>query len=684
MADAVEKRLLRKAARYWGIQPDYLNALGEPVASSSSAIRKVLSLLSGQEVKDSNSLHIVILERIKRKVQTIFEPASAQKAMAGIKVSAFLTHDKSPEKLKFLLEDENGNSEEIYFKAELSGKLYHVGEKIHRRVRFHSEKSLKEGYYHLSMIEEGVALAKTLLISAPAHQEKSENKKLGFFAPLYSLRSQRNWGIGDLGDLSFLQKTASNHGVEFIGTLPLLAQDFGAKWDAVSPYSPVSKMFWNEIYLDLDEIVRKYPKLEEVYQQRDLQQVAQVRESDKVLYSQVVPLKQKMIFDLAQKYAQIYAGKDKEYIKFLTNKFLLLEYCQFRSGNDREKMQYHLFSQFQMERQLKDLKKQASKEHVGIYLDYPVGTSKGGFDNHHFATDFINQLNVGAPPDLLFRKGQNWGIAPPHPEATRKKEYRYLIESLRAHMLSGNYIRLDHVMAFKRLYVIPEGHDAREGVYLRYQPDEVFAVVALEAKRHEVHIIGENLGTVPESIQRSLKNHGFKGMWVFPFEAGDSPSKAIAKIPSENLICLNTHDLYPFQGFLQGLDIEKFKNLGIYTAKKARKELHARQQTVAQWCQDLNVSDPDKLFVRISELMAESPGNLFLMNIEDLWGETLPQNIPGTWHEYPNWSRKLKFSVEEWCHSSEVNKFINRLAHLRKKRKEHGYATDLGRHLSLQ
>ena len=75
-------------------------------------------------------------------------------------------------------------------------------------------------------------------------------------------------------------------------------------------------------------------------------------------------------------------------------------------------MQYHLFAQYQMDRQLKELKKFSGKKGTEIYLDYPVGTAKDGFDNSYFSKDFMNSLNVGAPPDLLFRKGQNWGISP--------------------------------------------------------------------------------------------------------------------------------------------------------------------------------------------------------------------------------------------------------------------------------
>ncbi|UYL09625.1 4-alpha-glucanotransferase [Bdellovibrio sp. SKB1291214] len=684
MANVIEKRLLRKAARYWGIQPDYLNANGEPTGSSSQSIKKVLSVLSGRDVHDVTSLQQVIYQRYSQKITSVMEPVHVQKASQGMRVVAFLPHDIAVDNLHFLLEQEGGKSERCFFESSVSSRIYHLENQYYRRYVFRSSKSPAEGYHHLSLVSNGQVLAKTLLICPPEKRTDHQKKKLGIFTPLYAVRSQRNLGIGDLGDLRNLQTHLHKLGCDFVGTLPLLAQDFGPKFDSISPYSASSKLFWNEAYLDLQEVVKQYPLLQKVYSHRDLNLVEELQKNEDVLYAQVIPLKQKLTLEMSKVFLAEYAEKDKGFQRFKKQKYLLSEYCQFRSHGDPEKQGYHLFAQYQMERQLKDLKSLAGKKGAEIYLDYPVGTSKDGFDNIYFSQEFINVLSVGAPPDVLFRKGQNWGISPIHPLKMRESGYQYLIESLRSHMLLGNIIRLDHVMAFKRLYVIPNDSNAREGVYLRYNPDEMFAVLAIEAQRHGVDIIGENLGTVPESIQRSLKDNGFRGMWVFLFEAGESPTAAVERMPPANLACLNTHDLVPFQGYLESFDIHKFKELGIYTPKKSRKEVHSREEVIKKWSQDLDVEDSEYLFMKVCELMASGPADLFLINLEDLWGETKPQNIPGTWHEFPNWTRKLKFSVEEWSQSSEVNNFINRLAHMRKKWKEHGHASDLRRHLSVQ
>lgn len=684
MANVIEKRLLRKAARYWGIQPDYLNANGESTGSSSQSIKKVLSILSGQNVDDVTSLQQVIYQRYMQKIMNVMEPVHVQKPGEGLRVVAFLPEKMTVDSIRFVIEKEDGKSEVYFFESQASARVYHFENQYYRRYIFRSAKAPIEGYHHLTLISDGKLLGQTLLICPPEKRTDHRPKKLGIFTPLYAVRSERNMGIGDLGDLRNLQLHLHKLGCDFVGTLPLLAQDFGPKFDGISPYSASSKLFWNEAYLDLQEIARKYPKLQKVYSHRDLSLIEELQKSDDVLYSKVIPLKQNLTLQFSKDFFAEYADRDKDFQRFKKEKYLLLEYCQFRSHNDPDQYRYHLFAQYQMERQLKDLKSLAGKKGAEIYLDYPVGTSKDGFDNTYFSDEFISALSVGAPPDMLFRKGQNWGISPLNPLKIRERGYQYLIETLRSHMLLGNIIRLDHVMAFKRLYVIPNDSNAREGVYLRFNPDEMFAVLAIEAQRHGVDIIGENLGTVPESIQRSLKENGFRGMWVFLFEAGESPTTAVQRMSPGNLACLNTHDLVPFQGYLESFDIHKFKELGIYTPKKSRKEIHSREDTIQKWSRDLNVDDPEFLFMKVCELMAAGPADLFLINLEDLWGETKPQNIPGTWHEFPNWMRKLKFSVEEWSQSSEMNNFINRLAHMRKKRKEHGYASDLGRHLSVQ
>ena len=110
---------------------------------------------------------------------------------------------------------------------------------------------------------------------------------------------------------------------------------------------------------------------------------------------------------------------------------------------------------------------------------------------------FALGINGGAPPDGLFVKGQNWGFPPLQPEAIRQQGYRYYIDCLRHHMGSAGMLRIDHVMGLHRAFWVPDGFSATDGVYVHYRAPEFYAILNFESHRHQVQIVGENLGTVP-------------------------------------------------------------------------------------------------------------------------------------------------------------------------------------------
>ena len=89
----------------------------------------------------------------------------------------------------------------------------------------------------------------------------------------------------------------------------------------------------------------------------------------------------------------------------------------------------------------------------------------------------------GAPPDPMNAQGQNWGNPPLHPEGIRAQGYAYVIDTIRRLMARSRVLRIDHVMGLHRLFVLPPGRDARDGVYVRYRGEENYAILCLESVR---------------------------------------------------------------------------------------------------------------------------------------------------------------------------------------------------------
>ncbi|RYZ65405.1 MAG: hypothetical protein EOP05_20650, partial [Proteobacteria bacterium] len=376
------------------------------------------------------------------------------------------------------------------------------------------------------------------------------------------------------------------------------------------------------------------------------EKAAKLRSQDLVDHKAVYQLKKQVLQILSEEFFA--EEMPKSFREYLKREPLAEKYAQFREKHDADgtTSNYHLYAQFKMDEVLGQLAEKAKqKKTAGLYLDFPVGVSRSGFDAHLYQSSFIDSASAGAPPDLLFHGGQDWGFAPLHPVEIRKDGYAYIRQCLRANLQFASVLRLDHIMGFFRIYAVPKGFSPKEGGYIRYKADELFAILAIEGERAGTRVIGEDLGTVPDRVRELILENDLIRMWVYPFEADTSPSKAIKKIPSQTLACINTHDLIPFAGYLEARDTQIFHKLGLLEDDEAKKQEADRKKTVASWKKDLGAETSTELLSASLKHLAASDAEFVLVNIEDLWLETEPQNVPGTWKEAPNWKKKLKFSL---------------------------------------
>jgi 4-alpha-glucanotransferase len=317
---------------------------------------------------------------------------------------------------------------------------------------------------------------------------------------------------------------------------------------------------------------------------------------------------------------------------------------------------YHLYAQWQIESQLRALTEHAQANGLLWYLDFPLGVSGNGYDTWRERDVFAMGTAGGAPPDMYFTKGQNWGFPPLHPERLREQEYRYLITAIRRHLQYARVLRFDHVMGLYRLYWVPDGFPASQGVYVRYRAEELFAILTLESHRYQAEIVGENLGTVPETVNRLMRRHGVHTMYVVQYETRPQEDAALPPVSPTSVASLNTHDMPPFASFWQGLDIDGRVDLGLLTAEQAEDERQSRaamRRAVAGFLRrqgflGRNRRSVEAVFEAATAFLASSDAAVVLVNLEDLWGETHPQNTPGTWKERPNWRYKAKYRFEKF------------------------------------
>ncbi|HEX2831839.1 MAG TPA: 4-alpha-glucanotransferase [Thermoanaerobaculia bacterium] len=458
---------------------------------------------------------------------------------------------------------------------------------------------LPHGYHTLRIHREQEAL----LIAAPLKAHAPRGKSWGIFAPLYAAHTRRSWGAGDLGDLLAYASWIDHHGGSIVATLPMLAQHA----DEPSPYSPVSRLFWNELYLDVTRVPEF--RAEDV----DEGTLARLRQTTHVDYAGILAEKHRVLRNCLERFVP-----DRAFATFASGE--ANEYANWRGADAR----LHLYMQYRLSQQMREVANAARRLGNGLYLDFPLGVHSAGYDAQRYAHVFARGVSSGAPPDLFFTKGQNWGFPPFDPDALREDRYDYFRKAIRHHVAHAGVLRIDHVMGLHRLYWIPDGMEAKDGVYVRYPVDELYAILTLESQRHGCVLVGEDLGTVPPEVPKKMVRHGLRRMYVVQYEM--KPEEATPPPPpAASVASLNTHDMPAFAAWSAG-------------------------------------QDPDRAHSLESLLMflASSDAELLLLNLEDLWGETEPQNVPGVPER--SWRHKFRMGLEDARADGSIRRIFTNVA----------------------
>jgi 4-alpha-glucanotransferase len=562
------------------------------------------------------------------------------------------------------------------------------------------------GYYELTFAVGDISGQCLLIVPPTRISAPEEGPEWGVFLPLYALRSQHSLGVGDYTDLEELLRWTVSLGGDTVGTLPLLPVFRDAPHHA-SPYSAASRLFWNELYLDLPAVPELHdcPTAQALLASPDLQRQAdELNRSSLVPYADVAALRRPVLAALAESFFSSDASandRHAEYRRFLEENPQVVQYAAFRATMEAEAGPWPTwperlkegplepadghdsvqrlisYGQWLAHEQLARVAATAGGLGASLYLDLPVGVPYDSYDVW-CQKDLFAAASTGAPPDTFFIGGQDWGFPPLHPQALRRQGYRYLIDSLRHHLQFARRLRIDHIMGCHRLFFIPPGIEAPEGVYVRYRAEEMFAILCLEAERHGAMIIGEDLGTVPNLVREAMQQHGVRRMYTLQTELTESYDHALPSPSPQALSSLNTHDMPPFAAFLEGADIDDLLNLGHLDEDRAGHERHQRGARVDAlihflrshgWLEG-DAADAVDLMIASTRWLASSPAASMIVSLEDLWGEMLPQNVPGTTTERPNWQRRARKSLEELKADPGVLAVLEAVNELRKARHE--------------
>jgi len=539
----------------------------------------------------------------------------------------------------------------------------------------------------------------------------------GMAVSLYGVRSGRNWGCGDFRDLrDILDWVAGEVGASFVALNPLHAIHNRRPFNT-SPYLPNSIFYQNFLYLDV-EGMEDYPRCRRAQQLRNSPDVASeieaLRATPFVEYERVSALKLRFLKMMFAQFLRDWrrdSARAREFNAFRDREGVLLEqfatYCALdewlhardanvwmwtewprpyqdpaspETGAFRRKhwrlVMFYQYLQWQIDLQLGRAQQWARSRglSIGLYHDLALATDRFGSDLWVHRPFFVAGCRVGSPPDDFSPQGQDWAFPPPHAARHREDGYRLFAESIRKNCRHGGALRIDHVMRLFRLFWIPDGSDAAHGAYVRENHDDLVRILALESVRNRVLVVGEDLGTVEPVVRETLASLGILSYRLFYFEKnGKGEFRRSEEYPSNALVSATTHDLPTLAGFWVGSDIEARYRAALIDEATYAAQLASRAQEkqkmldvlFAQGCLQPGLPRragdyPDltgELHQAVVGFLAQTPSQLLAINQEDLTKELHQQNLPGSTWQYPNWGRKMRFTIEELLSNPEARAY---------------------------
>ncbi|MGE8360303.1 4-alpha-glucanotransferase [Pseudomonas sp.] len=565
------------------------------------------------------------------------------------------------------------------------------------------------GYYQLEIGDRQyrVAVAPS---ACPSVEELCGKRRVwGLTTQLYGLRRPDDGGLGDTRALAELARHAANLGADALSLSPMHAL-FSALHDHYSPYSPSSRLFFNVLHAAPASLLGA-ERLQRAISDCGVQaELARLEGLELVDWPAVATVRQRL---LRQLYANFVAAPGDLLASFeafcAAGGDALTQHCRFEalhehrvqngdSGDWRqwpehfrnpnqpavarfaeehaECVRFHSFCQWLVAHGLETAQTAATGAGMGIGLiaDLAVGSDCAGSQAWSRQEELLPAVTVGAPPDILNRNGQNWGVSAFSPTGLRQHGYRAYIEMLQANLAHAGGIRIDHVMGLQRLWVIPQGGEPHDGAYLRYPLDDLLRLLALESHRHRALVIGEDLGTVPEGLREELARRNVLGTRVLLFEQHDGRFIAPQRWPRDALATTTTHDLPSLRGWFAGHDIDWRVRAGHVQAEHLETDREERRRERTALVSALVEHDqlqgaPDDIEACVQGCIGyigSTPAPLALLPLEDACGADQQPNLPGPGTEHPNWRRRYALPVRELLEQPLARQRLERLATARR------------------
>ena len=686
---------LKKLAEAYGVATDVWTANGEHVVVSADTLRAVLAAM-GVEASTTGAAASALAAKDAAPWRRILPPCVVVGDRETKPVDVHVTHG---DPVRVWIEFEDGSAPRVLPQVDNFSSPRSVDGRLVGEASFAIPSGLPLGYHYLHA-ESNEKTAAAPLIVTPTRLElpaSLDGRRIwGLAAQLYSVRSYRSWGVGDLADLAEIASWAGTvHDAGFVLVNPLHAAAPVRPMEP-SPYLPATRRFANPVYLRIEDIP-EFAYLDSANRapvDRWRDEVRNGGELDRVDRDAAWSAKRsalEVVFEIPRTPAreldlQRYRHREGRALSDFATWSAITEIHgrdwrwwppELRDPRSPEvaefaeqygsRVAFHAWLQWLLDDQLGRAQQAALRAGtaLGIVHDLAVGVDAHGADTWATPEVFAQRVTVGAPPDPYNQSGQDWEQPPWRPDRLAELAYEPFRQMVTTVLRHAGGLRVDHVIGLFRLWWIPDGAKPTEGTYVRYDHEALIGILALEAHRAGAVVVGEDLGTVEPWVRDYLRERGVLGTSVLWFEydgvGGPLPAQ---RWREDCLASVTTHDLPPTLGYLAGDHVRLRHDLGLLT-RPLDDELASDQSERRAWLQelvragDLDDADApaDDVLAALHRYLGRTPSRLLCMALADAVGDRRAQNQPGTRDEYPNWRIALTDSDGRpaWLEEIESN-----------------------------
>ncbi|MFF4588595.1 4-alpha-glucanotransferase [Streptomyces sp. NPDC001388] len=645
---------LARLAGLHGVAVSYQPAPDRTVMASPAAVTRALTAL-GVDADGPRAVRAALAARERELAERLLPPTVVQWSGSPCEALTAL-----PEGTRLRVETEQGGTRD-------------------------SAERLPHGVHRLTATAPDGRTTRVHLVVAPPRLPAPPGRSYGLLVQLYSLLSRRSWGMGDLGDLRELADWAGRVlGAGFVQVNPLHAAVPGAPTDP-SPYRPSSRRFPDPVHLRVED-VPEYAYVDDDRLRAPAERAARLREA---VLEKGELIDRDAVWEAKRQALELVAGvplgpgRRAAYCDFLAEHGQVLEdhatWCALAEVHGAQwhrwpeglrdprsaetararrelmhRVDFHSRLAWLTDTQLTAAQRAAREAGmaVGIVHDLAVGVHPEGADAWAQQDFFAAGMSVGAPPDAFNARGQDWGLPPWRPDRLAASGYAPYRRLLAALFRSAGALRIDHVMGLFRLWWVPQGEPPTEGTYVRYDAEAMLAVLVLEASRAGAVVIGEDLGTVEPGVREALRERGVLGTSVLWFERdweGDGRPLPPDRWRADCLATATTHDLPSTAARLTGEHVELRDRLGLLTRPLEEERAEAAADA-GEWLDLLtrlgllagtggggDRSSEEAQVQAVHRFLVRTPARMIGVWLPDGVGDRRPQNLPGTWDQYPNW-----------------------------------------------